>query len=119
MTTTDQGQYWIYHAWFVAVWPAFAVVILATAVFDSEIVTTLAVGTIGVVTFAAGWGSLIGYYVEAKRFKKSDSEWVPKWAAYVVLHFIFTPFIIAPVYLIDRYRAVGLPTHQLKTLVPR
>jgi hypothetical protein len=114
MTTEVGSKYWLYHVWFVVIYPLFIPFLIVFSAFEETIIGSAVAMIYVVITAVAAVGSLIGYYVEAQRFSESDSEWVPKWTAYAVLHFIFSPFIIAPVYLFDRWRAVGIPWRSLK-----
>lgn len=72
--------------------PVFSV--LVAAVFGTAIV--------------GGFLSFFAYFYEAKRLRDHDSSWVPRWRYYVLLQLIFTPLLVAPVYIYQRHRHVGL-----------
>lgn len=52
--------------------------------------------------------SLGTYYVEASRLKDANAPWVPAWWLYAIGHILLSPFVVAPVYLLQRWRHIGL-----------
>lgn len=107
---TIDSRIWLFHAYFVLVWPAVLVgggVLLALDVVLSSAAVPIGEAA-GLLFFAAtaiaAFGSFIGYYFEAERFRAADSTWVPTWWAYMIGHVLLTPFVVAPIYLLQRYR---------------
>lgn len=113
MTEQPDSRYWMYHFWFLLIYPASLLTFLVTAPLGDRAMA-VAFGVIGLVTAGAALGSFVGYYAEAKRFEAAGRGWKPRWAPYMVLQLVFTPFIVAPVYLFDRWRAVGIPWEELR-----
>lgn len=111
---TDQGRIWVWHLWFVAIWPILLVgggaVLAAEAVLPAIAATAVELGAIllGGVTLVAGFVSLFGYREEARRFRDAGSDWVPTWWVWAVAHVLLSPFIAAPAYVFRRWRRVGL-----------
>ena len=111
---SDRSRVWYFHAFFIVVWPTVILggggVLAVEAVFPS--VAEVAVRAGGVLLFGAtilaAFGSLVGYYEEAKHFRETGSEWVPTWWAYTAAHVLLTPVIVAPMYVVQRWRHVGL-----------
>jgi len=109
------SNYWMYHFWFVLVIPLSLLMALVSAPLG-DVVATVVFSVLGVSTIIAGFGSFYGYYAEAQILADSDVGWEPKWGAYMVLHLLFTPFIVCPVYLFDRWRAIGIQWRDLKVV---
>lgn len=108
------SRYWYYHAFFVGAVPLGALGVGAFVVLETSGVA--AAGSIGGAAgllflggvLVATVGGLIGYIAEAKLLREAGSAWVPTWPVYVVAHLLISPFLTAPIYLIQRWRHVGL-----------
>lgn len=111
----SQSKWWIFHFIISISLPGFFIGILLAGyvnfpsnVVDVIIFLWLAISLISV------FGSLFGYHAEANKMEEIDSDWVPgKWF-YTIGHIILTPWIVAPIYLIDRWLAIGLDWSHLK-----
>ncbi len=114
--TIHASGWWAGHA---LLWP------LMLAVFVSEM---LAVAIGGVVATAANivtmvalllfvvcaFSAFIGYYLEAKAATRTpDVDWTPTWWLYMLATPFLSPFIVAPIYLMQRHRHVGVPWRRL------
>ncbi|WP_254837918.1 hypothetical protein [Natronomonas marina] len=93
---------------------------VGTLAFGGSVVVLIAAGRpepLRLVGFAAVFGtivcsllSLFAYRVEAKRLRAADADWRPVWWAYVLAHLLLSPFFVTFVYLLQRWRHVGLGT---------
>lgn len=56
-------------------------------------------------------GSFVGYYYDAKYVRGLDVEWSPRWLLYMIVHLIpvVGPMTAIPIYVVQRYRHVGIP----------
>ena len=66
---------------------------------------------LGVFVAITWFGSLIGYYYDAKYIRTLDSDWSPYWMAYTAVHVIPVAgaLLAVPIYVLQRMRHVGLP----------
>lgn len=67
-------------------------------------------GTIVVTVF----GALPGYYYDAKFLDAHDADYAPRWRLYTAVHVVpfVGPFVAIPLYVIQRFRHVGIPISQ-------
>ncbi|TKR27916.1 hypothetical protein DM868_02190 [Natronomonas salsuginis] len=93
--------------------PAIFIALAITPYLPVAIADTLLFSLVGV-AFIAVWGSLIGYHAEARIMKENNADWVPGTWLYTIGHFLITPFVAAPIYLIDRWLAIGIDWSHLK-----
>lgn len=56
-----------------------------------------------------GFWAFFGYLWDASVLKDADSGWVPTWWLWMLGHFLLTPFVTAPLYLILRTNRTGFP----------
>lgn len=79
--------------------------------WDGFIVLTVPVMLLGIYGM---FGSLVGYYRDAKNIKETEGvDWEPWWWLYLLGHILFSPLLTAPVYLFQRWRHVGVPWSDL------
>lgn len=119
------GLYWVSHAWLSALVPGYVVLLVGVFVFGVvsgstgllSRAETVEIGTTVVDAFVALWGvgaivayvvGAIGYYVEARRLEERGADWQPNWIAYLAVN-VIVPVVVAPLYLVQRWRHVGLP----------
>lgn len=108
------SNYWMWHFSWVVIWPVF--VLLFIVYILSDLLAVIIYMGVAIFMFAAAWGSLIGYWVEAKRLKEAESDWVPMKWLYIIGHIFLSPFIVAPVYFIRRWQKIGIPWGDLPGL---
>lgn len=118
--TIYQSGWWAGHA---LLWPVFIVALVLQV--GGLLVANEVGGTIGAIAttivFAAGlafmivaFSSWLGYYYEAKLLKKTpEVDWSPYWWLYMLATPFLTPFVVAPIYLLQRHRHVGVPWRNL------
>lgn len=97
----NSSRVWYFHAAVVALWPA----MIALTVVQASAEAWGAVAVVGLVAMA---GSLVGYFEEAKHFTAAGSEWVPRWKLWTAAHVVLSPLVAAPLYVVQRWRRVGL-----------
>lgn len=113
-----ESKYWIWHFYFVVLWPLVLGILVTEAGlralgFGEDIMFLPLIGVI-LLGFVAGFGSLLGYHVEAKRLKAVQADYIPRRWVYTVAHILTTPVIVAPIYLFQRWRHVGIPWNDLR-----
>lgn len=102
-----ESRYWVWMAIICFGFPLWATV-LAVRSTTPQIFLYGLFATILLTQLPAAIGALIGYHVEAKRLKKNESHWVPDRWAYTIGHFLFSPYMTAPIYLYYRWRNTKL-----------
>lgn len=105
------SKYWMWHFSWIVIWPVF--VLLLVFYIISDILAGILYVGVAIFMFVAAWGSLFGYWVEAKRLKEAESEWVPMKWFYIVGHILLSPVIIAPIYFVRRWQKIGIPWEDL------
>lgn len=72
--------------------------------------TFVLIGTAGgIFAIPLGIWALLGYIWDASVLKEAEADWQPSWILWAVGHFIFSPLLTAPLYLILRTRRTGYP----------
>lgn len=119
------GTYWLSHAWLAGFVPGYLAVLVGVVFIGfvsgaTGLLTPAEAGQIGeaigrayvrlwaIGAFVAYFVAAFGYYVEARRLEELGSDWQPNWIAYLAVH-VLLPFLAAPVYLLQRWRHVGVP----------
>jgi len=79
-------------------------------------VANLCLYAIFVIAFVTAVGSFVGYYYDARYVDDLDTEWSPRWWAYMVVHLlpVVGPLIAVPLYVAQRFRYVGLPLTEFR-----
>lgn len=77
--------------------------------FVPLVVGMVAVTVVGLVIVGSSLAALFGYYSEAKLLARSDADWQPRWWLYVLATPFLSVFVVAPIYLYQRHRHVGIP----------
>lgn len=52
--------------------------------------------------------SLYCFWIEGRRLEDAGAAWTPRWWIYAGVHLLMSPFLGAAVYLVQRWRHVGL-----------
>jgi len=110
------NEYWQWHLLWALYIPIMLPLLGIFAVLDSAGLGTVAALLImvpAVVFLAAAFFALYGYYKEAQQLDEQGSEWVPTWPAYAIGHVVLSPIVVAPVYLLQRWRHIGIPWQAL------
>lgn len=110
------NEYWQWHLLWTLYLPIMLPLLGVFAVLDSAGLGTAAALLIAVPAVAFFVGavlSLYGYYKEAQQLDERGSDWVPTWPLYVVGHLILSPIVVAPIYLLQRWRHIGIPWQSL------
>jgi hypothetical protein len=102
-----ETRWWYCHVAGVLLWPVGLFMLLLAGLGDIGAL----IGVVLVLPLAlmAGLGGFLGYYFDAKAIGRSSVEWSPLWWLYMLAHFILSPMLVAPIYLIQRHRHVGEP----------
>lgn len=105
---------WYVYFYYAACWPGMFLVswIGNWGIIPSILVEITMIGLALTILFLAFW-SWFGYYSDAKHLKETESDWVPIWWLWSLLHIILTPFAIVPIYLIVRTVNTGFPPHPM------
>lgn len=90
---------------------AFAIPMVGVAI-DSDAVFLLYM-VLAFIVLAGGLGSLIGYHKEANMLKDAEADWVPHKWTYAVAHVLLWAWPVALIYLIQRWRHIGIPWKNL------
>jgi len=107
-----EHEYWHWHLLWVIYIPVMIPFVLALSFAEGTIfewVFMMPVLFFALLLVLAAVLSLYGYYKEAKQLKEQNSDWVPHWGLYVVGHIILSPLIVAPIYILQRWRHIGVP----------
>jgi len=108
-----KSRWWVFHFALTAYIPGIFIALWVSPYLPESIADMILFGFV-MIAFVSVFGSLIGYHAEARIMKENNSDWVPgKWL-YTIGHFLITPFVAAPIYLIDRWLAIGLDWSHLK-----
>lgn len=109
-----KSRYWWFHAFFVAIIPAGVGLVALVALIETispGLARLILIGG-GILLIGAGifanFGALAGYHAEAKLLRKAGSEWVPVWWVWIIAQLVLSPVLVAPVYLAQRWRHIGL-----------
>lgn len=108
----DSG-WWLHHASLsVALWIGVPIsgagYVLSEPASMYRTLAMYGVASFGFVVFVTVWGALFGYYYDAKALRREDAPWVPTWWVWAACHLPFWP-VVAPLYVIERHRRIGLP----------
>jgi hypothetical protein len=129
MTTDDvTDRWWLPHFVALWVWCLLAGMMIVAAVaallglpdqYAGVAMLPFMLVAIPAAIYSGLWG-LVSYYKENKAMKQAGLEWRPKlWPLWTIMHLIFTPYFLSPVYLWWRRRKLGRPTNrQLKSHIP-
>lgn len=105
--TESFKSYW--HAPALALYPAWTLSLIFFAYSSGGLIMDISVafGGVGIV---CGVSTLGTYFVESQRLDATSSDWVPRWGLYVIASFVLSAAIVAPAYLYQRHRHIGLGT---------
>ncbi|MUV89510.1 hypothetical protein GJ629_06045 [Halapricum sp. CBA1109] len=80
----------------------------------ARLAANLAMYVIIAIVVVTSIGALPGYYYDAKYLEREGFDYSPRWPLYTIVHVIpvFGPFIAVPLYVIQRWRHVGLPMQE-------
>jgi hypothetical protein len=71
------------------------------------LIIIITIGTL--LAIPLGFWAFFGYMWDASVLKDSNSDWVPLWWLWMIGHFLLTPLITAPIYLVLRTTRTGFP----------
>jgi len=109
-------EYWQWHLLWALYIPIMLPLLALFALLDSAGLGTAAallIAVPAVAFFVGAFLSLYGYDKEAQQLDEQGSEWVPTWPAYAIGHVLLSPIVVAPIYLLQRWRHIGIPWQAL------